>query len=454
MVTGQGSDDSHPLFTVHGPLTADHCCIIRAMMLRRWARLAGALAFSLAACVPVAPTNTPTAAPTALPILPSTLIPPTGTPTPTIVTVWLPPFLAPDEATSAGALLADRLEAFEASRPGVKVVVRTKEAEGSAGLLETLRAASVVAPASQPDLIALGPGELTAAAEGELIVPYPGSLPPPEEGAWYGFALESATVAGVRYGVPSAGEAEVLIYDPAAYGRTPTDWAAIVGGPAPFIFPAADPQSAFTLAQYLAAGGELSRAQGQPAIDPAALQEVLTFYGSAYSAGVLPLTSRQYESSTQTEALFAERRAASAVAPLADWMTDPPPASAAGAIPTRDGAGVAMVRVWTWSLVTENPDVRGIAVALVEWLSDPTFLGPWTYALGSLPPNAAALETWPADPSTILVSQLVQVARPVPPRRIAEIVGPALRKAVDAVLSGALSPQTAALQASTEVAGP
>ena len=86
--------------------------------------------------------------------------------------------------------------------------------------------------------------------------------------------------------------------------------------------------------------------------------------------------------------------------------------------------------------------------------SDPGFLGPWTYALGSLPPNAVALEAWPAGPSTTLVQQLVSVARPVPPRQITELVGPALRKAVDEVLSGAMTPQTAALQASTEVAGP
>jgi ABC-type glycerol-3-phosphate transport system substrate-binding protein len=135
-------------------------------------------------------------------------------------------------------------------------------------------------------------------------------------------------------------------------------------------------------------------------------------------------------------------------------MAKPRPGSAAGPLPTRDGAGVALARTWSWSLVTNDPDVQAIAVDLVEWLSEPAFLGPWTYALGSLPPNAAALKMWPAGPATALVNQLVHVARPMPSRQIAEVVGPALHKAVDAVLSGALTPQTAALQASTEVAGP
>jgi ABC-type glycerol-3-phosphate transport system substrate-binding protein len=356
--------------------------------------------------------------------------------------------------TSAGALLADRLAAFEAAHLDVKLAVRIKEIAGPSGLLETLRAASVVAPAALPDLIALGPGELSAAAEEERLVVYPGTLPAPAEAAWYGFALDSASLDGVRYGVPSAGQTEVLVYDTAAYARAPADWAALVGGPAPFLFPAADPQSAFTLAEYLSAGGLLTQSEGNPAIDPATLEGVLTFYGSAYSAGVLPLTSRQYESASLTGSLFEEHRAASAVAPLEAWMAKPRPGSAAGALPTRDGAGVALARTWSWSLVTNDPDVQAIAVDLVEWLSEPAFLGPWTYALGSLPPNAAALEMWPAGPATALVNQLVHVARPMPSRQIAEVVGPALHKAVDAVLSGALTPQTAALQASTEVAGP
>jgi ABC-type glycerol-3-phosphate transport system substrate-binding protein len=418
------------------------------------ARLAGALAFCLTACTPAAATSSATSPATAPPIVPSTLTPPTGTPAPTIVTLWLPPFLAPDTNTSAGALLDDRLTAFEAAHPGVKLDVRTKETSGPSGLLETLRAASIVAPASLPDLIALGPGELSAAALGGQIVPYPGPLPPPAEEAWYDFALDSATVAGIRYGVPSAGQTDVLVYDTVAYGRAPSDWSAVVGGPAPFLFPAADPGAAFTLAEYISAGGLLTQPEGLPAIDPAALEDVLTFYGSAYSAGVLPLTVRQYESPVQTADLFDQRRAASALAPLESWMDQPRSGSAAAALPTRDGAGIALAHTWSWTLVTDESERQAIAGDLVEWLSDPSFLGPWTYALGSLPPNSVALDEWPVGPSRTLAAQLVNVSRPLPSRQLAEVVGPALRKAVDAVLSGAMTPQTAALQASTEVAGP
>jgi hypothetical protein len=238
-------------------------------------------------------------------------------------------------------LLDERLAAFETDHPNVKLAVRTKETAGPSGLLETLRTASAVAPASLPDLIALGPGELSAAAQDELILPYPGALPAPEEAAWFSFALEAAMVGSLRFGVPTAGQTEVLVYDTTAYGRTPTDWSAVVGGPAPFLFPAADPMATFTLAEYLSSGGLLVQPAGGPALDPAVLEDVLRFYGSAYSAGVLPLTSRQYESASQTGSLFEERRAASAVMLLDAWLADPPPGSAATPLPTRDGAGTA-----------------------------------------------------------------------------------------------------------------
>jgi hypothetical protein len=198
----------------------------------------------------------------------------------------------------------------------------------------------------------------------------------------------------------------------------------------------------------------LAQADGSPAIDPSALEEVLTFYGSGYSAGVIPLTSRQYASPDQTAEAFDQRRAASAVAPLATWLARPRSGAAATALPTRDGSGVALANAWSWSLVTAEAKTQALAVELVDWLSDPAFLGPWTYALGALPPNAAAMDLWPPGPAATLVNHLVQVAVPAPSREVVDVVTPAMSKAVDAVLTGSLTPQAAALQAATEVAGP
>ena len=423
------------------------------MSLRPWARLVGALAFSLGACSTVVPTASPTSGATAPPILPSTLAPASATPPPTVIGLWLPPFVAPDSSSEAGALLETRLADFEASNPRVRLVVRIKEIEGPSGLLETLRLASAAAPAALPDLILLRAGDLAAAADEERIVAYPGPLPPPDPEAWYKFDLVPSPVDAARYGVPSPSQTEVLVYDRTALGRPPASWSDLLGSPAPFLFPAADPQAVFTLGQYLALDGQLTQPDGSPAVDPAALEEVLKFYGSAYKAGTLPLTSRQYQSAAQTWAAFAERRATSAVAPLEAWMASSLE-TAASALPTRHGSGIALTTTWSWAVVTRDAERQAIVVDLVEWLSDPSFLGPWTRALGSLPPNAAALDFWPEGPATVLANQLVLIARPIPFGDVMQAVGPAMRKAVDAVLSGGLAPQAAALEAATDVAGP
>jgi ABC-type glycerol-3-phosphate transport system substrate-binding protein len=422
------------------------------MSLRRWARLAGALAVTLGGCLP-AVTPEPTATPTAPPIVPATMAAATATPSPTVLTVWLPPFLAPDPSTSAGSMLQARLDDFELRHAGIKIDVRIKQPSGAAGLLETLRAAEVVARPAVPDLISLNPDDLAAGAEEKLIVPYPGNLPPPDATEWYSFALDPTLIGEVPFGIPSGSQGDILAYRTTLYARPPADWSSLLGGSAAFLFPAGDPSARFTIAQYLALDGALTQEDGKTAIDPATLETVLTFYGSAYNAGVLPLTTRQRETSAATWQVFREGRSASAVAPLSAWMAEPTD-SAAVPLPTRSGDGVCLTTTWSWAVVTRDPQRQTLTVELVEWLTDPFFLGPWTNALGVLPPNSAALDAWPDGPQATLANRLVHIARPVPAAATLETVGPVVRDAVDSVLSGELAPQEAALQASTKIGGP
>jgi ABC-type glycerol-3-phosphate transport system substrate-binding protein len=424
------------------------------MSLRSRARLAGALAIFLAGCTSGTVTPFPTATSTAPPIVPSTPSPSTPTPAPLVFTLWLPPAFAPGDSTAAGSLLAARLAEFETAHAGLRLEVRLRDASGPAGLLETLRLSGAVAPAAQPDLIALDSGSLAAAAAEGLVRPYVGDLPEPEQARWYGFALESTAVGGVRYGIPAASQAWVLAYNRDLFSRPPAFWSDVVGSSGPFLFPAADPRSVFVLAQYLSLGGVLEQPDGSAAIDPATLEEVLTFIGSAYNAGILPLTTRQYDRSTQTWTALLEGHAASAMAPLSAWMGQGSEALPARALPTRSGMGTTLADTWSWALVTTDDERQAIAVELIEWLSRPDFLGPWTRALGWLPPNEVGLEAWRQDRASTLVRQLVVVALPLPPTSILDVVGPALRSAVDSVLSGAQTPQNAALEASTAVGAP
>jgi ABC-type glycerol-3-phosphate transport system substrate-binding protein len=98
-------------------------------------------------------------------------------------------------------------------------------------------------------------------------------------------------------------------------------------------------------------------------------------------------------------------------------------------------------------LVTDEPRRRAAALELLSWLSDPTFLGGWTQALGLLPADGPTLDAWEDGAEKSLVMQLTSVTRASPPMEIRVALGAAIRNSIDAVLSGQLTPSAAALAA-------
>ncbi len=413
--------------------------------------LLGALAgcSGIAGQSPSAATPSPTSL-TASPVTPDT------TPTaPLRLVLWLPASIAPERTTPAGAVLTQRLAQFEESHPGINLQIRLKADAGTAGLLETLIAAAAAAPAALPDALLLDPVGLSAAALKGLIVPLDGLVPAPSEPEWYAYAVEAARVDGVVYGLPVGAEAQVLAYRTDAYDSPPLSWSNVLSGPVPALFPAADPTASFTLAQLLAARARLYDSGGRPMIDQPALVDILSFYQAARSAGVLPLSARQYASAPDTWRVFEEGRTLAAEARLRPFLLEANPAiHAAIPLPTRDGAGISLVWSWSWAVVTRD-SVRQRAVGeLIVWLSQPEFLAAWTRAAGLLPPKPAALERWPAGSDSSLASQLVTAAVPAPSAETTGIFGPPLQQAVQAVLSGQSSPEEAARAAAQAVQNP
>jgi ABC-type glycerol-3-phosphate transport system substrate-binding protein len=347
------------------------------------------------------------------------------------------------------------LAGFEEAHPGINILVRTKDANGPSGLLDSLAAASIAAPAALPDVISLDPVSLQAATINGLIVPLDGLVPEPASPEWYEHALGTARVDGDLFGLPFAAEAEVLGYDLTRYPRPPLSWAEILAGPAPFVFPAGDPSALFTLAEYVSLGAPLSDENGRPALDPQALAEVLTFYSSSRAAGVIPLSVRQFTTDDDTWGALQGGRAASATASLSHFLGQfNAEIQAALPLPTKGGAGVCFAQTWSWAIVTQDPELRSISAELVGWLEEPSFLGSWTSALGMLPPNRSTLDEWPGGLQRTIATRIVSVSRPVPPDEILATFGPPLQAAVDSVLNGGATPEQAAQAAAQAVSSP
>lgn len=425
----------------------------RVMKLRvcSWAAI-GALLISACGSA-VVPTNTPvpTLTATEAPAAPT----PTGEPALQNLTLWIASPFSPEAPSPAATMLAERLAAFETAHPRIKLVVRIKDVNGPAGLLDSLAAASVAAPAALPDVISLDPVALRAATVKGLIVPMDGLVADPEAPEWYEHALGTAHVDGQLFGLPFAAEAEVLAYDLTRYPRPPLSWTEILAGPSPFVFPAGDPAALFTLAEYVSLGGLTSDENGAPSLDPQALAEVLGFYGASRAAGVIPLSVRQFATDDDTWAAVRGGRAAAGTAPLSQFLGQfDTESQAALPLPTKGGAGVCFAQTWSWSIVARDPEPQAASAELIAWLEDPTFLGPWTSALGMLPPNRSALEGWPGGLQKSIVTRLVSVSRPVPPEEILVTFGPPLQAAVESMLGGGATPDAAAQTAAEAVSIP
>jgi ABC-type glycerol-3-phosphate transport system substrate-binding protein len=378
-----------------------------------------------------------------------------ATPSTRVLTLWLAPTFAPNQETPAGAILADHLATFESQHPGVTIDVRIKSRNGPGSLLETLTAASVAAPSTMPDLITLDTDALADAAGSGLLISLDGSIELPTEPEWYAYALSSLRFDSSTVGIPFAGETNMLAFRTDLYPSAPRRIETLLAEGHSFQFPAGDPNARFTLAQYLAVAGTLTDSDGNVYLDAEILSDVLSFYQTAIEANVLPLTVRQWTDTTQTWAEIQANRAGSAVAPLSLFIQEHDPERLNGApLPTSTDTGVALAQTWSWGLVAKNDELDQTQVELLSHLMDPVFLGPWTQALGLLPPNGSTLAAWSEGPDSALVSSLVTVTRPLPPRSERNAVAGALLDAVEAVLTGALSPADAAQAAAEAVAAP
>ena len=419
-------------------------------------RLLLGASLSLASCGPVATPTPPGLTPEATATRRGPgVTTPSVAPGPGSLTLWLPPGFDPTSSAPAADLLEERLADFERANPGLVVVVRVKDESGPAGLTETLSAAAEAAPASLPDLIALDPIGIRASALGGLIAPLSELDPGLASPEWYDFARATSLIDGSFYAVPFAADAEVFGFRVEAYGSPPLTWDGIVGSQSLFVFPAADPDASVTLSQYLSLGGALVDSSGRPTLNPNVLAQVLTFYRSARDAGVLPLSARQYTAPGETWQALLEGRAQAGLARLSALLAAGDASLDASPLqPSPDSRAICFVDTWSWAMVTRDPDRQALAAQLLVWLSAPEFLGPWTHALGLLPPTASALELWPAGPKAVLASRLVVAASPRPSEEITATLGGPLRDAAEAVLTGTMSPEAAALAASQDLLSP
>jgi multiple sugar transport system substrate-binding protein len=413
---------------------------------------------------PTAPATAPLTAPATLALV--TLAPPTtevtptlgtATPTqagPTVLRLWLPPQFDPNSGTLAGDLLKQQLNTFSQRRPNLQVEVRIKALDGPGGLLDSLTNASAAAPLALPDVVALPRPDLETAALKGLLHPFDGLTPAMDDSDWYDYARQLGRLQNSTFGLPFAGDAMMLVYYTSQVPKPPADWGSVLGLTTPLAFAAADPQSLFSLAQYQAEGGAVRDDQGRPYLDPAVLEKVLRFYLDASKNGAMPTWLTQLQNDDQVWEAFKERRASMAIAWNSLYFNQVITNTNAAPLPTENGKAFTLATGWVWALASSQPDHLEMGAQLAEFLTDTTFLGPWTQAAGYLPPRPSSLDAWTNKDQQLMVRQIVLSASLYPSADIITSLGPPIQQATVQVLKQQTDPQTAAQQAAASLVNP
>lgn len=392
----------------------------------------------------------PTAALTSTPAI----APATPTPGPTILRIWLPPQFDPSLDSPASRLLQGQLDAFVEQHPGVRIEVRIKALDGPGGLLDALSAANSAAPLALPDLILLPRAHLETAALKGLLTPFDGLSTSLNDDDWYDYARQLARLQDSTFGLPLAGDGQVMLYRPAEIVEPPTDWPSLLELTSPLIFPAADEQALFTLQQYLATGAPVQDADGRPTLDPAALTGVLDHFAKASAAGIMPFWLTQFTTADQAWEAYKENSESLAAVPASRFLQDLPGDSIVAPIPTQDGRPFTLVDGWVWALSNPQPDRHELSVALAEFVTSSDFLADWSIAAGYLPPRRSALASWPNRSLRSLVENMVESAQILPSIDVLAVLSPALHQATIEVLKQESDPQTAVQKALTIIQAP
>jgi ABC-type glycerol-3-phosphate transport system substrate-binding protein len=415
----------------------------------------------LAACeLPFAqPTAPPTTTPavsgeTPIPQPPSPVADATP-PGPSVITltVWSTEAFSPTQVITSGQILAQQVAAFEESHSDVRIQFLLKKPYGKGGVLDFLMTTGAVVPDLLPDLVVMDVDELGAAVQAGLVQPLDDLLPPDLVGDLYPFSRAVGTYDGRLYGLQFQTDLDHLVYNTGQVSIPPRSWPGVLSNPGPYIFPAGGTaglvNDAF-LIQYLAVRAQPEAgSSGGPFLEADSLAAVFQFYRDGVSRGIFPANIVDY---TTTGDCWRDYLAGQAILTQVSthrYLADRGqlPNAAAAPIPAINGPAAAISRGWVLALAATDTTRQSAAVAFVVELMSPEVNAAWNQAAGYLPTRQAALAEWDeADSYTRFVQQQLQAAQPRPRLSNYTQVAAALQEAVEGVLSGALTPEEAAVQ--------
>ncbi len=372
---------------------------------------------------------------------------------PVSLRVWLPPEFAPVEDNHGGKLLEARLKEFQ-TRHEMRVEIRVKALDGEGGMVNALTTANAAAPLALPDVVALPRVLLEKAALKGLLYPldeYDSILNAPD---WYEYTRQLANIQGSTYGIPFAGDAQVVVYRTKVLGKPPRTWDAVLASKYALMFPAGEADAFFPIAQYIANGNSLQDSEGRPQLDPDALTKVFNFFEQAQRGEQMPYWLSQYETDDQAWQAFLDNRSPLVVTWLSRYLKNPPADTAIGVIPTSTGEDFGLMRGWLWVVTTPDPQRRKLGAELIQYMVMSEFTSAWTETAGYLPPQMSAFQTWQDGNRKQTAERVIAAGHVAPASDVLSVISPVLKDVTVRILKNQIDAPTAAQEAANKVKSP
>jgi ABC-type glycerol-3-phosphate transport system substrate-binding protein len=412
--------------------------VLLALLLLALAGCAGAPEPTPAAPAAVTPTAAPPPAPTDAP----------SDDGPLTLLWWTPEFLSPSAAQPAGPEIARQLAAFSAARDG-QVLVETvlKARYGKGGLLDSLRTAAPVAPASLPDIIALDVVELEKAVDAGLLQPLNELVDPGVSENLYAFASEAGQFEEQVYALQYLADIDHAAHLTAQVAQAPATWTEVLERRIAYLFALASPPgpggarpseglSHAVIAQYLSAGATLG-ADRRLLVETQPLLRLLTFHEEATKAGVLPPAALELADGEAVWSIFVQGQAPLACVSARRYAAESSALDAGYApAPGLSGAAPPIAGGWALAIVTRDPQRQAVAAELIGWLLRPENAGAWAKAAGWLPTSSGALSAVAGSEYAAFLDAQMTAARSIPVGPDSADTADRIQSAIESVVTG------------------
>ena len=300
------------------------------------------------------------------------------------LTIWIPEQFDLNGESNAARLLYQRIQEFSKNNPQVNLDVRVKAATGAGSILETLAAASAVAPNALPSIILISRSDLVQAASKNLLFPIESFTEITNENDWFDISRELGKYQGTLYCFPFAVNAIGLVHKNARLGSDQPTWEDMIRQSDQLLFASGDPEALTTIALYQSAGGILTDSTGQPYLDSNALNEVLSAYNDAAKRNRLSGSVLDYQTDGQVWDDFLITSNSSALTWSNHALADPKNFQLA-LLPSLGDEPFTYAGGWVWCLTEPQEQERIYGVSFAEFLSAPEFLAEWAPISGYLP---------------------------------------------------------------------